>query len=61
MTSLCQFVRRLFTCLFLQHESKRRHVSFWHDGHRLHKGDMSCLRKCFLQDSYQDIYHSGPM
>lgn len=48
VTSLCQFVRRLFTCLFLQHESKRRHVSFWHDGHRLHKGDMSCLRKCFL-------------
>lgn len=51
VTSLCQLVHRSFMCLFLQHESKWRHVSFWfwHDGHRLHKGDMSCLRKCCIQ------------
>ena len=48
-TSLCRFVSRLFMCLFLQHERKWRHVSFWHDGHGLHRGHMSYLRKCFLQ------------
>ena len=47
-TSLCRFVSRLFMCLFLQHERKWRHVSFWHDGHGLHRGHMSCLRMCFL-------------
>ena len=43
-TLLCQFVLRLFMFLFVQHDSRWRHVSFWWDLHRLHVGDMSCLR-----------------
>ena len=41
---LCWFVLRLFMCLLVQHDSRWRHVSFWWDVHRLHVGDMSCLR-----------------
>jgi hypothetical protein len=43
-------------CLFVQHDSKWRHVSFWRDVHRLHVGDMSCLRICYLCSSI-DIFH----
>ena len=41
---LCQFVLRLFMCLLVQHDSRWMHVSFWWDMHKLHVGDMSCLR-----------------
>ena len=42
----CVFALRLFMCLFVQHDSRWKHVSFWRDVHRLHVGDMSCLRTC---------------
>ena len=48
-TLLCRLVQRLFMCLFVQHESKCRHVSFSRSGERLHSGEMSCLKACFLQ------------
>lgn len=41
---LCQSVLRLIMCLFVQHDRKWRHLSLCCDVHRLHKGDMSCLR-----------------
>lgn len=42
-------VHRLLMCLFVQHESRWRHVSFWRDVQRLLRGDVSGLRTCFLQ------------
>ena len=34
-------------CLFLQHNNKWRHVSYHFSGHRLHRGEMSCLKMLF--------------
>lgn len=36
-TLLCRLVRRLFICLFVQHDSRCRQ-SFCVSGHRLHRG-----------------------
>jgi hypothetical protein len=44
IASLCQFVLKLFMCLLVRRDSKWRHVSFWWDMHRLHVGNMYCLR-----------------
>jgi len=46
---LCRLVRRLFMCLFVQHDSKWRQLSFSFNGHRLHSGEISCLRICFFR------------
>lgn len=34
-TLLCLLVLKLFICLFVQHESRWRHVSLWRDVQRL--------------------------
>jgi hypothetical protein len=47
-TLLWQFALKLFMCLFVHHDRRWRHVSFWRDVHRLHVGDMSYLRMCFF-------------
>ena len=39
---------RLFMCLFVQLDSRWRHVLICWDVHGLHNGDMSCSRACFL-------------
>lgn len=46
--SLCPLVQRLLMCVFVQHESRCRHVLFSLSGSRLHNGEMSCLKACFL-------------
>lgn len=48
MTLSCQLVQRLLMCLFVQHGSKCRHVSLSLSIERLHSGEMSCLKPCFL-------------
>lgn len=45
---LCQLVLELFVCLFLQHASRWRHVSYCCELHRLHREDMSFLRTYFF-------------
>ena len=45
---LCQLVLKLFMCLFVQHDSSWRYVLNYWDVHRLHNGNMSRLRTCFL-------------
>jgi hypothetical protein len=47
-TLLWQLFLVLLTCLFLQHESSCRHVSFCWKVHKLHVGDMYFLRTYFL-------------
>jgi len=46
---LCLLVRRLFMCLFVQHERRCRQLSFCLSGHKLQSGEISCLRTCFLR------------
>ena len=48
-TLLYQFVLRLFMRLLVQHDNWWTYISFWWDVHRLHVGDMSCLRMCSFQ------------
>lgn len=48
-TLLCQLVQRLFTCLFILHDSDWRRLSFYFCGHRLCDGDMSCLIMYYSQ------------
>jgi hypothetical protein len=45
---LCLQVCRLFMCLFMQHDSMWMHVLFCWFIHRLHSGEISCLRICFF-------------
>ena len=45
---LCLLGLRLFRCLFVQHESRWRHVSFCLREHKLHNVEMSCLKACFM-------------
>lgn len=47
-TLLCRLVQWLFICLFVQHDSRCRQLSLCVSGHRLHRGEMFCLRKAFL-------------
>jgi hypothetical protein len=45
---LCLFVWRLLMCWFMPCDRRRRHVSFSWSGQRLHRGEMYCLKMCFL-------------
>lgn len=46
-TSHLQLHRR-YMCLFGQHESMWRHVSFYYFVHKLHSGEICCLRILFF-------------
>lgn len=46
---LCRLVLKLFVCLFLQHASRWRHVSYCCELHRLYRGDMSYFRTYFFR------------
>lgn len=39
-----RFVWRLLMCLFVQHDSKCRHVSYSLSGHRTHSGKIYCFK-----------------